>query len=271
MGTPPPATPLPDSLPVPPEQWFLKPDWHMVWLTGLLFIVGIATAFIFYRQFGEMKEQTRILNEQAKQAAADTIEAGDRVDRQLGFAAQQVQAAQDSVKAIQRQMRQDQRAWVTFSPVSGVSWQKTADGLCGVSTQLQYINVGKTAARHLIEEVVLEVVKNGNSPSFDYKHTAHQLGSTGIVLPQKPETFTAQLSKPVAANPILGEPRFLSASEYRAMVDGEYYLAIYGRIRYQDIFNVPHWTKYCEFSAPSTGRSFTAKACTDYNNVDSNN
>jgi len=85
MGTPPPTAPVPDSRSTPKRhiRWFCKPDWHMVWLTGLLFIVGIVTAIIFYRQFGEMKEQTRILNEQAKQAAADSVEAGRRVEKQL--------------------------------------------------------------------------------------------------------------------------------------------------------------------------------------------
>lgn len=82
----------------------------MVWLTVLMFVVGLGTAIIFYRQFGQMKGQASILNDQAKQAAADSIEAGKRVEQQLHLAAQQVQAAQNSVKAIQQQMRQDQRA-----------------------------------------------------------------------------------------------------------------------------------------------------------------
>jgi len=67
-----------------------------------------------------------------------------------------VEAAQNSVKAIQQQMRQDQRAWVSFSGSGSVRWPKNEAGLTGVSEELGYINTGKTAAKKLIVKTLKE-------------------------------------------------------------------------------------------------------------------
>jgi hypothetical protein len=87
------------------SPWFKNPDWHMVWITILLFVVGVYTAYIFHRQFKEMQTQTAILNSQAQQSASDSVEAAHRVERQLAIAKQQAKAAQDSVSAVSGQVR----------------------------------------------------------------------------------------------------------------------------------------------------------------------
>jgi len=68
-----PDQPHPNQIQHPPqtephnaERWFQSPDWHMVWITALLFIVGVYTAWVFHKQFTEMQTQTGILNGQAK-------------------------------------------------------------------------------------------------------------------------------------------------------------------------------------------------------------
>jgi len=68
--------------PQKPDKWFRNPDWHMVWLTVSLFVVGIVTACIFYRQLAQMKTQTGILNTQAKQAAADSGKSLEEMQKQ---------------------------------------------------------------------------------------------------------------------------------------------------------------------------------------------
>jgi hypothetical protein len=103
----------PDDEPQDSEPWFRNPDWYMVGLTALLFLVGVVTLVVFYDQFGEMQKQTGILNAQAQQAAADSIEAGKKVDEQLRIAAKQVRAAQESANAIQTQTVQQNRPWIT--------------------------------------------------------------------------------------------------------------------------------------------------------------
>lgn len=92
------------------ERWFRAPDWWMVILTALTVAVAGITLRVFWKQFKEMQTQTGLLNAQAQQAAQDSVEASQKVEEQLRLTARQAKSAEDSVKAIQRQMRQDQRA-----------------------------------------------------------------------------------------------------------------------------------------------------------------
>jgi hypothetical protein len=48
------------------------------------------------------------------------------------------------------------RGFLSFSGSSGVQWQKNADGLTGVAKQLGYINTGRTAAKKLTVEMVID-------------------------------------------------------------------------------------------------------------------
>jgi type VI protein secretion system component VasF len=69
--------------------WFRCPDWHMVILTALLFVVGAVTLRVFYKQFAEMQAQTKILTRQAEQASKDSTEASNKIERQLKIAQDQ--------------------------------------------------------------------------------------------------------------------------------------------------------------------------------------
>ena len=105
-------------------KWGRNPDTLMVILTGLLMVIGIVTAWIFYGQFRQMSIQTGILNTQAQQAAADSVEASKKTEAQLAIAQQQVKAAQNSVEAIQHSLEVQQRAWVGLSrPIVPTSFQ----------------------------------------------------------------------------------------------------------------------------------------------------
>jgi hypothetical protein len=97
----------------------------MVILTAFLFVFGVATLRVFYRQFSEMQTQTVILNTQAQQAAADSIEAARRVESQLAIAENQARAAQLTANAAKssadtalRQLNLSERPWIysEFTP-----------------------------------------------------------------------------------------------------------------------------------------------------------
>jgi hypothetical protein len=117
------------------DVWFKNPDWHMVWITVLLFAVGVYTAWVFHRQFEEMQTQTRILNTQAEQSALDSVESAKKIERQLSIADRQATSSEKNVKAIQRQFRDQQRPWLRIeggisikkqSPVGGrIQWTVT--------------------------------------------------------------------------------------------------------------------------------------------------
>ncbi len=47
------------------------------------------------------------------------------------------------------------------------------------------------------------------------------------------------------------------------------FMVVYGKVNYLDVFGVHHWTHYCQWLRFKPGR-YTAKKCTDYNDVDRN-
>ncbi len=119
----------------------------MVALTILaIAVAGLTGAAIYWQaQIGaetlrEIKkggEDTHTLAESAKKQAENTA-------RQLPIAETQAKAAQDSVKAIQRQMRQDQRAWLKISFATS-PLQDNAP----IPIMSELINMGKTPAKNI--------------------------------------------------------------------------------------------------------------------------
>jgi hypothetical protein len=75
------------------------------WAAIITLLVAIGTGRIFFNQFKEMAFQTDISEMVAKQARIDAKNAALVTAKQLDI-------AQDSVNAIKRQMRQDQRPWI---------------------------------------------------------------------------------------------------------------------------------------------------------------
>jgi hypothetical protein len=267
-----------NSDPEEPEKWFHNPDWHMVWLTTALFAIGIFTARVFHKQFKEMKAQTEILNEQAKQAAADSIEAGRRIERQMDLAGKQVAAAQDGVKAIQRQMRQDQRAWLSVRPywppgkdakgeVVATVVQLTPDA--PLSVPMRITVSGKTAAKKIFATFFVDVVKATDEPNLDGKNPYWWRFSAGLIQPNDPPNdFLAYRQR---AGKGLDTMSKLTETELRELQSGDAYLVVYGKMWYRDIFNTLHWAKYC-YPMPLnfTPKYYNFKDCTDYNSTDNN-
>jgi hypothetical protein len=48
---------------------------------------------------------------------------------------------------------------------------------------------------------------------------------------------------------------------------GQVYIAVFGKIAYEDIFNVKHWVKFCVFE--SAQGSQDALPCVEFNGTDS--
>jgi len=134
-------------------KWGHNPDTWMVILTGLLMLIGIGTAWIFYRQFREMSIQTGILNTQAQQAAADSVEASKKTDRQLDIAQQQAKAVQSSVEAIRHSLEVQQRAWVGLSkPIVPTSFQLTPR--ISVQAEIPLKNFGHSPAMKVVANLM---------------------------------------------------------------------------------------------------------------------
>jgi hypothetical protein len=254
-----------------PLRWFHTPDWWMVVLTALLFIASVITLFVFRDQFKEMQTQTGILSTQAKQAAADSAEAAKKVESQLEIAREQTKATQDSAKAIQRQMRVDQRAWLKIEMAS--MRNNYIEGQ-PIEIPMRMINTGKTPALNVYAKIMVEVIHNGESPRFlSLSYRDYRPGivfSIGLMYPGIPESFPATLKRRIAPGNDIPEP--VSREMYEELHSGITYWAVHGMATYNDIFGIAHWVKFCGWITdfPSTPGTYTAGKCSEYNKADDN-
>jgi len=238
-------------------------DKAMVLLTfGLLAVAGV-TAIILKFQFTEMDLQTKLLGRQLESDAVGGSLAAMQIRKQLSIAQQQARAAQQSADAIQRQTRTSERAWmeISFPPTLETFENKP------VRMTVQFTNNGRTVARAVLAEVVIEMVPKKESARFDYG-LYHSLFSTGLITPGQGFPVAGEYfrQKVARSGEELKVPD-LSHEEYERFMGGNAYFAVYARVRYKDIFGIHHWTRRCYFV--SQGPAFASK-CTNYADVDSN-
>ena len=215
----------------PDKKWGHNPDTGMVILTFILMLVGGYTAWIFYGQFGEMKAQTAILNQQAKQASMDSVEATKKVEQQLEISRQQVSAAQANVKAVQRQMRQDQRAWISSTTETvGAGIPATGQAFLIRTT---FKNIGKSAALNVRTCIGAAFLPKEQMPDFKCPDEIMHFVSIGTMFPSS-ATF----------NDLLVSPTFQAVDRDKIM-SNTWNMWVYGRVEYADVFGVPHWFNFC--------------------------
>jgi hypothetical protein len=170
-----------------------------------------------------------------------------------------------------KQMRIDQRAWVTAGNSQIQTKRDPATGNVSLSAEMGCTNAGKTPGRRYVAEFIMTVVQNGNSPSFDYS-VPHATQESGIVYPNSTVPFRIE---PVKKNPNTAtgvESDVLSAAQFTDLQDAKSYVSIYGRTTYLDVFGTSHWQHFCMFWTPNPGPvQITARECTGYNDVDDNN
>jgi hypothetical protein len=167
------------------------------------------------------------------------------------------------------EMRTDQRAWISFT-AGATLFPKDAVSLntVQVTTPITVNNIGKTAARLVKTDLVMEYDVNGSAPDFVYDQRARQVSTTGIVFPNSPFALNVPFTRGTL-NSAETSPRFLTQAEFHDLQDGDGYMVIYGQATYVDIFGTKHWTHFCTFfSAPGVTVKVTARACTDYNDTD---
>jgi len=167
-------------------------------------------------------------------------------------------------------MRIDQRAWLKVGGTPDkpgddhASWKITSGQ--PVVYPLRVTNSGKTPAANMDMSVFVEIVDADKEPSLEYVDTPighpHGHATSGIVFPN------VDIDQPVIRPSDDAGPRVATDDEVRAVKDGKAYMAVYGIVRYDDVFQRHRWTKFCIWSA-LTG-TFQAKSCTQYNSADRN-
>jgi hypothetical protein len=265
----------PDANPDNSHPWFKNPDWHMVWITVLLFAVGVYTALVFHRQFKEMQKQTKILNDQAQQAATDSIDSAKRVEKQLGISDKQAKAARQNVAAIQQQMREDQRAWLKLEMISS-DYSNVVGAI--PSAMMRVTNVGKTAALKVRIGILIELVPDGTTPRFivpGKQDRPLSLALIGSIFPGDKHDFKVIFNHPRGLLPEpSGLPQPITPWMHGQLQGGKdytlSYLATHGVAFYDDIFGIGHWTHFCSWWADPSVKEMHAAYCSDYNGVDNN-
>ena len=174
-------------------------------------------------------------------------------------------------------MRKDQRAWLEFQkqPDTPGGEMTTLQITTGqpVTYPLRVTNIGKTPARNIVVKIFVDIVDSSQNPPLDHVEAvqAVEVGSpyavgrirAGIVFPNTS-------LKQVVVRPMNGSsaPMVATDDEVSAIKYGRAYLAVYGIITYDDVFNTHHWTTFCDWE--SLGGTFNAAQCAKYNNVDGN-
>jgi hypothetical protein len=210
---------------------------------GFLSLLAASIAgFLIYHQWWEMNTQSGYMNRAAIQARKDSADSSISTQKQVAIAQQQAQAAQDSVKAIQRQTQIAERAWITVDIVNldpaGHPGVDISNGKPFIVRAL-FHDTGHTPALAIKAIIKMDVVtvKSPNGgfapPSFTYDKAAYIPG--GILTPG---SFTNQ-----------DFPASLDKNTF-AKIETAQRLYIHGEIKYRDVFETDHWMKFCYFLSP---------------------
>jgi hypothetical protein len=181
----------------------------------------------------------------------------------------------------QKQMRLDQRAWVSI-------WHDHEQIVKVVANQpiefdVRKLNTGKTIARKLFGLVAIEKLLPDQEPRFKHflpdssptwfvpndERISTFTSSTGVLFPgvklqvgryfwQQPDFSTGNKKQALATD--------IDAQEW---AQGKYYFALYGFVTYDDMFGVHHWTSFCSHFSGDPTLLIESRACIDtYNDAD---
>jgi len=228
----------------------------------VLALVTLCTLLTFNKQLSEMQKQTN-------NAAIDARASRRHARQELRIAQQQAEAAQGGVDAIQGQMRQDQRAWIQMTQTKKLTYNENQP----LTVNIEVLNIGRTAAQHLITEVIVEKLPIKLPPSLSFKKgVPRTIETTGVLYPYgAPMNVKGSWKRVVSGGSKNGEAESvdLSIPDIQELTLGGTYVVIYARTRYIDIFGTHHVTKFCSYDSPGR-KPVPVRDCVDYNGVDNN-
>lgn len=159
--------------------------------------------------------------------------------------------------------RLEQQAWIQLSIVGD---KIEISPNVPLAIQVRETNTGKIPASKLNTDILIEFVDKDRPPTFDFRH-AHGRSYGGVLFP------SAKIDNPVAWIPpestSLGPPPPLAQSTYDRLLAGEAYVAVSAQVTYTDAYG-DHWLNWCSWQGFWRNSQFTAKACTDFNEVSPN-
>jgi hypothetical protein len=246
------------------------------------FIAALCYAVVAQLQLGQIQRQTAELYHQDEvenaTASRRTMETFD----QLKIAQQQAKAARDSVLAVEREMRQDQRPWITIelTPDSESSGQKVSTTVTvgkSLVIPVRLRNIGKTPAQDTGSAFAIQI----RGPSdrlflpLDMTHPPHVNNpkefvginkvTSGTIFPEQFHDLPILDIGVVAA----GQSRsiVINQDEIDRLTSGSALIYVVGTATYSDEFGLHHWTRFCT-TLPKTENA--KLECVKYNRADSN-
>jgi hypothetical protein len=205
------------------------------------FIAALAYAVIAQLTLNQIADQTTQIYHQSDVENANASFQAAQAFRQLQAQQAQAQAARESVAAVTKQMREDQRAWLTIS-----MGQITLGEGKAMSVPLTVANIGKTPAKKFVLNAVIQAIENtrsaGSSLAFKYEGIPHLLEFGGYVLQSDPINTLVQREE-FAADGKTVQIAIMDHDQAIRMSTGNDFIIVYAEARYKDIFGVSHWCK----------------------------
>lgn len=175
-------------------------------------------------------------------------------------------AAKGSVEATLRVMRTEQRAWVF--PSLGQSSVLTIKDDEPIFVMATLSNTGKTPAINARAHLILELLRAEQSPNWDAPDKLRWNIRAAILPPSYPPPIRYYLlferdGQILAAN--------MSKPIRDALQNATFWIAVHGRIDYDDVNQVPHWVTFCFPAVWNASSMIPPNApCVAYNAIDAN-
>lgn len=167
-----------------------------------------------------------------------------------------------STEAANRNFRRDERSWMAFKFVEG-NMTFTIGKPFLVPTEIT--NTGKTPAKNVHGNIVVGILKKGEHLDFIYTPGhANYAVTAGTIFPNGKivESFEAIKHGQERAEAII-----FTAPLKDEIFSGQSFIVVHGRIAYNDIFGIEHWTTYCRYVLHP---ELISEECIRYNDTDDN-
>jgi hypothetical protein len=170
----------------------------------------------------------------------------------------------ESIDKNTKQFQVDQRGWVSISVDPIIPVQNDVP----ILWPLHINNAGKTFVKNIEGDFFATVLAKGESPQFDYSvaHPHRKINVGGIF----PNEALPQTSIRIEQyGPRIPEAILMTQELRQAIASNQRAIIVFGRITYDDIFGVHHWTQFCNGTGDAL--QFVAiKSCINYNDADNN-
>jgi hypothetical protein len=161
-------------------------------------------------------------------------------------------------------MRTEQRAWISTKPDLTHSSHFPLP-----SYPLLLTNTGKTPAIKIEGDFYIEVVRAGDAPHFN-RRIIHNFTSLAILQPADTTPVPVYRERyKNGGNESESEPDFTTLTEKELLESGDAWIAIYGQLKYDDVFHRTHPIHFCLWEAVKPDHApLDTTSCVAYNKID---